>query len=199
MLHNLIAWVVSWASSPNAQLALFILAYAESSFFPIPPDVLLIPMALTNPSQAILFATITTVGSVTGGMFGYFIGDKGGKKVLNRFASQPKQDLVKHFFHKYDVWAIVVAALTPIPYKIFTISAGTFSLNFKRFVIASTIGRGGRFYTIGLLIFFVGPTVKFFLEEYFEIAIIVFTVLLIAGFWLINFVSKKLKPKDLHL
>lgn len=197
MLHGLLDTVVSWSQSDYAMIILFIMAFAESSFFPVPPDVLMIPMALANPAFALIYATITTLGSVLGGIFGYIIGDKGGKKVLHKLVSQEKIEMVKYYYHKYDVWAIAVAALTPIPYKLFTISAGTFSLNFKRFVIASVFGRGGRFYLVGFLIFLFGDTVRHFLENYFEIAIVIFTVLLIGGFWFINYISKKFKPQKI--
>lgn len=197
MLHGLLDSIVAWSQSDYAIAILFVMAFAESSFFPVPPDVLMIPMALANPPLALLYATITTLGSTLGGMFGYYIGDKGGKKILHRFVSLEKIEMVKYYYHKYDVWAVAVAALTPIPYKLFTISAGTFSLNFKRFVLASIVGRGGRFYLVGFLIFLFGATVQHFLENYFEIAIVVFTVLLIGGFWFINYISKKFKPQKI--
>ena len=197
MLHGLLDSVVAWSQSDYAIAILFAMAFAESSFFPVPPDVLMIPMALANPPLALFYATVTTLGSIIGGIVGYLIGEKGGKKVLHKFVSQEKIEMVKYYYHKYDVWAIAVAALTPIPYKLFTISAGTFSLNFKRFIVASVVGRGGRFYFVGLLIFLFGPTVKHFLENYFEVAIIVFTVLLVAGFWFINFMTKRFKPQEI--
>jgi len=173
-------------SSDFPLIGLVIVAFAESSFFPVPPDLIMIPLALINPSYAIIYAIITTISSVIGGMFGYFIGLKGGKPLVKKFISEEKLYKVKLYYNQYDVWAIVIAGFTPIPYKLFTISAGLFDLKFLRFVIASLIGRGGRFLTVGSLIFFFGVQIKDFLTEYLELAIIAFSVLLIGGFYVIN-------------
>lgn len=191
IVRSLAEWVASFANSPYGTVALFIIAFAESSFFPIPPDILLIPLALSNVSYAFVYATITTLGSVLGGLFGYLIGDKGGKKILYRLVSKEKILLVKHYYQKFDVWAVGIAAFTPIPYKVFTISAGVFNLNFRRFLLASFLGRGGRFFIVATLIFIFGPVVKFFLDKYFDLVLIVFTLLLIGGFLTINLLSKK--------
>lgn len=191
-IKDLAYWVASFANSPYGTVALFVIAFAESSFFPIPPDVLLIPLALSNVSYAFVYATITTLGSVLGGLFGYLIGDKGGKTILYKLVSKEKILLVKHYYQKFDVWAVGMAAFTPIPYKVFTISAGVFNLNFRRFLLASFLGRGGRFFIVAALIFILGPAVKFFLDKYFDLAVVLFTVLLIGGFLTINFLSKRL-------
>ena len=180
-------------SSDYALLGLFLLSFAESSFFPVPPDLVMIPLAVLNPPLALFYALITTLGSVIGGVFGFFIGNKGGKKIVYKFISEQKLYNVKLYYKKYDVWAVIVAAFSPIPYKVFSISAGLFDLDFKRFIIASIIGRGGRFFIVGTLIFLFGATIKTFLNEYFELVTIGFTILLIGGFIIANFVFKHKK------
>ncbi len=189
---NLGEFINSLTNSPSAPVSLFIIAFAESSFFPIPPDTIQIPLSLINPKLSFLYASISTLSSVIGGIFGYFIGNKGGKPIVNRIISDEKLYKVKLLYQKYDVWAIFVAGFSPIPYKIFTLSAGLFDLNFKRFIIASFIGRGSRFFLVATLIFIFGETIKHFLDKYLELAIIGFTVLLIGGFFVINkFLQKK--------
>ena len=116
-MEGLLEWVVGWSQSPSGSAALFAIAFAESSFFPVPPDILLITMALVNPEAAFVLALICSVGSVTGGMFGYFIGWLGGRPLLHRLFSERKIAVVKNAFEKYEVWAIGVAGFTPIPYK----------------------------------------------------------------------------------
>lgn len=195
-VHAFTNSIAGFGSSDYAILILFALAFAESSFFPIPPDVLMIPLALLNPPLALFYALITTVGSVTGGIFGFWIGRKGGKPVLNRFVNKRKIKVVEDLYNKYDTWAIGIAAFTPIPYKIFTISAGVFNLNFLRFVTASVVGRAGRFFLVGLLIFIFGPVIRDFIDKYLEITIILFSVLLIGGFVLMSYIGKRKIDKD---
>ncbi len=196
LLRSLYEWVVAWAGTPYASVALFGIAFAESSFFPIPPDTLMIPLAISRPPLALVFATLATVASVLGGAFGYAIGKWGGQPVLHRFFNQEKVRMVQHYYHKYDVWAIGVAGFTPIPYKLFTISAGVFDLNFKRFMLASLLGRGGRFFLVGGLIMVFGETIQGFIDEYFDVAAVAFTVLLIGGFYVLNVLGKRMKPVE---
>lgn len=188
-IHALTDGVVAFAASPYAVIILFVLAFAESSFFPIPPDVLMIPLALADAGNALFFALLTTIGSVIGGVFGYYIGYLGGRPLLAKFAKGEKIEIIKEYYNKYDIWAVGLAALTPIPYKLFTISAGVFGLDIKRFIIASFIGRGLRFFAVGIMIWLFGPTIQWFLEEYLEIAILVFSLLLIGGFVLFGKIS----------
>ena len=191
LLHDLAAWMTSLANTPYGGAALFALAFAESSFFPLPPDLLLIPLALNNTSLALLFAAVATVGSTLGGMLGYFIGNKGGRPLLERFFNADKVALVQDQYQRYDVWAVGMAAFTPIPYKLFSISAGAFQLDFKRFLLASVLGRGGRFLAVGLVITIFGESVKAFLESYFELAVIAFGLLFIGGFLAIKLLARK--------
>lgn len=191
ILRDLVAWTASWANTPYGLGALFAIAFAESSFFPVPPDVLMIPLALARTQQALIFAAVTLVGSLLGGAFGFFIGNKGGRPILNRFFSEDKIALVQDYYRRYDVWAVSVAGFTPIPYKLFSISAGTFELDFKRFMLASLIGRGGRFFLVGLVIMVFGEPVKELLDKYFDLAAIAIIVLFIGGFWVIRVLSKR--------
>lgn len=196
LVHELYTWVVGWAGTPYAGVALFGIAFAESMIFPIPPDALMIPMMIAQPSLALVFAGIALVASVFGGIAGYGIGKKGGRPVMYRLFSDEKIRVVEHYYNKYDVWAISIAGFTPIPYKLFTISAGAFNLDLKRFMIASLIGRGGRFILVGGLIMLFGRQIQFFIDEYFDVAAIAFTVMLLGGFYVINVIGKRLQPAE---
>jgi membrane protein YqaA with SNARE-associated domain len=196
VLRNLIAWTSGWAATPYGGVALFGIAFAESSFFPVPPDVLLIPMALAKTSWALLFAAVATAGSTAGGILGFYIGDKGGRPLLQRFFKAEKVALVQGCYRRYDVWAVGMAGFTPIPYKLFSISAGAFGLDLKRFILASIVGRGGRFFLVGLAILIFGESVKAFLDEYFELAVVAFAVLFIAGFYAINLLARRGARQD---
>jgi membrane protein YqaA with SNARE-associated domain len=182
MVADLISWTVAWAQSPYGTLALFLLAFAESSFFPIPPDVLLIALAVISPPLALLYAAVCTVGSVLGGMFGYLIGIKGGKPILERLVARRKIDTVHQYFDRYNAWAVGIAGFTPIPYKVFTIAAGAFYINFRTFVLASCLGRGGRFFLVGGVILLFGPQIQSLLAKYYDWASLLFVVLLVGGF-----------------
>lgn len=164
-------------------------SFAESSFFPIPPDVLLIPMAFMNRRLALLYALVTTVSSVLGGIFGHIIGHKLGKPILRRFFKEETINKVEDYFKKYGGWSIAVAGFTPIPYKVFTISAGAFNVRLFTLIMASLLGRGARFLLEGFFIFFIGDTAKYYLENYFE----VFTIIITVSFVIIYYIWKWLK------
>ena len=167
-------------------IGLSLVSFTESSFFPIPPDLIYIPLSILNPKNAFFYAAITTLFSVLGGIFGYYIGKIGGRPIIERFVSDEKLYQVKLLYNKYDFWAIVVAGFTPIPYKVFSLSAGIFDINLKKFILASIIGRGGRFFLVCSLIYFFGKDIKYFLDNYFEIFTILFTGLLIGGIVVFN-------------
>lgn len=186
-MGGLIDWMTRWAQSPSGETALFMIAFAESSFFPIPPDILLIAMAILRPEMAFKFALICAVGSVLGGMFGYFIGWVGGRPLLHKLFSESKIQVVKRAFEKYEVWAIAVAGFTPVPYKVFTLSAGTFEIPFKLFALVSALSRSARFFLVAGSIYFWGESVKHLLEEYFNWLSIIFMGLLIGGFLLVKY------------
>jgi membrane protein YqaA with SNARE-associated domain len=186
----LIEWTKNWAYTPHSLLALFGISFIEASFFPVPPDVLLITMGLLAPKKALIFSAIATVGSTLGGCFGYLIGIKGGYPILRRLAKKQTIDKVHKYFQRYEAWAILTAAFTPIPYKIFSISAGVFYVNFKIFVLASLIGRGGRFFLVGLVLMLTADALREFIFKYFEIFTILFIILLILGFISLRFITK---------
>ncbi len=194
-IHRLGEWVVHWAYTPYAIPALFSIAVAESSFFPIPPDVLLITLCLIQPEKALLYACICSIGSVIGGGIGYLIGLKGGRPLLLKLFSKEKISFVENQYKKYDVWAVGIAGFTPIPYKVFTISAGVFTLNFLRFIIASVISRSSRFFLIAGLIYMFGPTIQNIIRNYFDILSIAFLILLIGGFYFIKIAYKNKAKK----
>ncbi len=189
-LRDLVAWTTHFAQTPYGAWALLALSFAESSFFPIPPDVLLMALAAVDPEHSIWYATICTVGSVLGGMFGYLIGLKGGRPLLHRLFKQDKVQVVEDYYHRYDVWAVGIAGLTPIPYKVFTVAAGVFAINFPRFVLASVGSRGLRFFAEGFMFWFFGPQIQEFVKSYFEIITVVFAVLLVGGFYLLRVMGK---------
>jgi membrane protein YqaA with SNARE-associated domain len=195
LVKQLYDWMLSWADSPYGVPALFCLAFAESSFFPLPPDVLLIALALGNPGNAWLYATVATVGSVLGGAFGYGIGWYGGRPVLKKIMGQERVDVVHNYFQRYEAWAILIAGFTPIPYKIFTIGAGAFFVDFKTFMMASVVSRGARFFLVAGAIQLFGPWIKEMIEKYFNLFSIGFIVLLGLGFWIVKYQGQKLTKK----
>jgi len=190
MLRRLYSWVLHWAETPYGSWALFLLALSESSFFPVPPDVLLIALAVSIPKKSFKYALICTAGSLIGGCLGYLIGWQFmitvGEKIIQFYGLTHKMQYIKDLYMQYDAWAIGIAGFTPIPYKVFTISAGAFDINFTVFVIASAISRAARFFLVAWLIYLFGPKIKTFIEKYFNILAITFVVLLVAGFAIIK-------------
>jgi membrane protein YqaA with SNARE-associated domain len=192
-LRRLYDWVLGWADSPYSSWALFAIAFAESSFFPIPPDILLIALAVSIPSRAFRFALITAVGSVIGGVFGYVIGHEFfalvGEPIIRFYSAQDQYDRIADLYDRYDAFAVAVAGLTPIPYKVATITAGFFDVSFGRFVLASALSRSLRFFLIGGLIRAFGPQVRAFIERYFEILSIIALVMLVGGFVVLGWIT----------
>jgi membrane protein YqaA with SNARE-associated domain len=183
---QLFAWIDSLALMPHPGWWLFLLAFAESSFFPIPPDVLLITLGVAAPERAIWYALVCTVGSVLGGMFGYGIGLYGGRPLLYRIFKETKIHAVERLYDRYNAWATGIAGLTPIPYKIFTIAGGAFKINFRVFVLASIASRGLRFMAEGVLLYFFGAPIRDFIYTWFNWLSVAFVVLLVGGFWLVH-------------
>ena len=187
-LRRLYDWVLSWAHHRHAPLALFLLAFAESSFFPIPPDVLLIALALGIPTRAFRLALITTLGSTLGGLAGYAIGyglmSSVGQWILDFYSFHAPFGKIRALYLEYDVWAVAIAGFTPIPYKVFTIAAGAFDMDVWRFALASLLSRGARFFLLAWLIHHYGAAIKVFIDRYFNTLTLVFMALLI-GFFLL--------------
>ena len=181
LLRELSHWLIGFADSDWAVAVLAVTAFTESIFFPIPPDPLLIGMSFVHPKAALLFACVTTVASVTGAVAGHWIGKRYGRPVLDRFVSADKVDRVESLFNRYGVWAILTAAITPIPYKVFAITAGVLDMPRTPFVVASLIGRGARMFLIGGLIFLFGEAIRGFLEDRFELVMIASGIALVAA------------------
>jgi membrane protein YqaA with SNARE-associated domain len=190
MLRKLYDWVLHWADTPYGTWALFLLAFSESSFFPIPPDVLLIALAVAVPPKAFKYAAVSSAGSVLGGCFGYLIGWQFmatlGNGIVSFYGLSEKIAYIETLYRTYDAWAIGIAGFTPIPYKVFTISAGAFHINFAVFFIASLVSRSARFFLVGGLIYIFGPRIQRFIDRYFNILAVAFTILLVAGFVVIK-------------
>jgi membrane protein YqaA with SNARE-associated domain len=195
-IKELAVWVAHFAYTPYGPWALFALAFAESSFFPIPPDVLLMALCAMDPAGSFWFATVCTVGSTLGGMFGYLIGIKGGRPLMYRFFSHEKIKLVEGYYQRYDVWAVGAAGLTPLPYKLFTITAGVFDLNFPRFVLASVLSRGARFYAVGTIFWLFGPAIHVWIKQYFGWVAAGFFVCLVGGFWLVHHLGRRAAKQE---
>ncbi|MCX7838821.1 MAG: DedA family protein [Anaerolineae bacterium] len=190
LLKRLYQWVLHWAETPYGVPALFVLAFAESSFFPVPPDVLLIALSLSIPKNAFKYALVCAAGSVTGGAFGYLLGWQFweiAQGILFRYIDQAGFETVRYYFLEYEAWAVGIAGFTPIPYKVFTIAAGFMRSNFSVFIIASLLSRSARFFLVAGLIYLFGPPIREFIDKYFELATLVFTALLIGGILVLRF------------
>ncbi len=162
---------MTWARHRHAAWYLSGLSFAESSFFPIPPDVMLAPMSMAQPGRAQFFALITTVASVTGGLFGYLIGYFAFEAIapwLQETHYWERYLAGREWFEEWGFWAILIAGFSPIPYKVFTIAAGTLSMNLPLFIVGSIIGRGGRFYLVATLLAWGGPEMEAGLRKYVE-------------------------------
>lgn len=180
-----------WVQSPSGVWALFLLAVAESSFFPIPPDVFLMVLCIAAPKRSFRYAAICAVGSVLGGAIGYGLGlgfmDTLGVKILDWYGLQDKYAVVQNLYQQYDALAVGAAGFTPLPYKLFTITAGAFKINFVTFILMSIVSRSARFFLVAALIYKFGAPVRHFIERYFNLLSILFFILLIGGFLLIRF------------
>ena len=192
MMRGLYDWTMNLASGPKAVWALCFVSFIESSFFPIPPDLLLIPLVLARRTNAFKIAALTTVSSVLGGAFGYAIGyflyQSVGVPVLNFYHYTAQFEEFCAAYNQYGAWIVFGAGLTPFPYKIVTIASGVTHLNFIVFMIASVIARGMRFYFVAWLLWKYGTPMKAWIEKNLGWLSIVFFVLLIGSFFLIKLV-----------
>lgn len=194
MIRRLYDWVLSWAETPYGGPALFLLALVESSIFPIPPDVLLIALCIALPTRAWRFALLASCGSVLGGMLGYGIGwglwamvDDYFFLYVPGFSAEVFENVQK-LFGLHNFWVVFTAGFTPIPYKIITIGAGVFKINFPVFIVASLISRSLRFFLVAWLLKHYGPGIRLLIDRYFNVLSVLFVVLLIGGFVLIKYV-----------
>lgn len=193
LIRRLYDWVLSWAETPYAAPALFLLAFTEACFFPIPPDVLLIALCLSLPRRAYRYALLSCAGSVCGGVAGYAIGMTVWGSVgplFFQYIPGFKEDVFNHvreLFVRYDFWAVFSAGFTPIPYKVFTIASGVFKIDFVIFIVASIVSRGLRFALVAWLLHRFGAVAKEFIDKYFNLLTLLFLLLLMGGFVLIEY------------
>ena len=191
-IRSLYDWVLHWAETPYGIPALLILSFAEASFFPIPPDLLLIALAVAIPKKSFKFALYCTVASVLGAMSGYTIGmyffDAVGNRIIEFYGIQEQFEYVAQKYNENAFAAISIAGFTPIPYKVFTIAAGVFKVDIFVLLSASILSRGARFFLLSALIYRFGPTIKVFIDKYFNLLAVSFVLLLGLGFALIRYV-----------
>jgi membrane protein YqaA with SNARE-associated domain len=194
VIRRLYDWVLHWADTRHGPAALGALSFAESSVFPIPPDPLLMALSLGAPKRAFRFALLTTVASLAGGILGYLLGAWGWQVVGPLFfeyvpgVTPEAFERVRALYERWDFWAVFLAGLTPIPYKVFTLSSGVFAISFPIFVVASFLSRGLRFFVVAGLIYAFGEPIARFIDRYFNLLTWAFAALLIGGFLLIEWV-----------
>ncbi len=192
MLRRLYDICMEWLEKPYGIYVLFIIAFVESSFFPLPPDVFLIALCISVPSRSFKYAAVCAVGSVLGGAFGYGLGlwamESVGRPIVEWYGFADKYEEVQRLYREYDALAIFAAGFTPLPYKLFTITAGAFDINFPKFILVSLLSRSARFFLVAAFIYKFGAPVKEYIEKYFNILSIVFMILLVAGFAMVKFV-----------
>ena len=186
MMRRMYDWMMGMAGSPRAPWALAVVSFIESSFFPIPPDVMLIPMVLSNRQKAWWYATVATVASVLGGLLGYAIGyffyEAIGMPILKFYGREHALDTFITFVHEYGVEAVIIKGMTPIPFKVVTIAAGVAKMDLLAFIGASIIARAMRFYLVAALLYFFGQPIREFNERRLTLVTTVFVVVLVSGF-----------------
>ncbi len=192
VLRRLYDWTMGLAAHKRADWALAAVAFIESSVFPIPPDVLLIPMVLADRTRAWRIALICTVASVAGGLLGYVIGhflyEEIGKPVLEFYGYGPKFAEFRASYHEWGAWAVFIAGVTPFPYKVITILSGVTGLDVLVFTIASVLSRGLRFVIVAALLWRFGPPIRDFIERRLHLLFWLFCALLVGGFILVKYV-----------
>lgn len=193
MIRKLYNWTLRIAAHRHARLGLFGLAFAESSVFPLPPDLVLIPMCIAERKKAFLYAAICTAGSVLGGIFAYCVGfflyDTIGVRILEFYGYQEQFAKFQGLYNEWGAWIVLAGGFTPIPYKLITIASGVTQMNIGAFILFSVIGRASRFFLVATLLWKYGAPIKEFIEKYMGILTIIFTALLIGGFIAIKYIT----------
>ncbi|MBI4576345.1 MAG: DedA family protein [Planctomycetes bacterium] len=195
MLRRLYDWVLHWADTPQGEPALAALSFAESSFFPVPPDVLQIALTLGRPARWARHAAISTVASVLGGLAGYALGHGLWQALETPFYlyvpgfTPERFGLVRDYYGRYDAWVVFIAAFTPIPYKVFTIAGGVCRIDLGAFLVASAVGRGARFFLVGAVLRRWGAPARAFIERHFNWLTVAFVVLLLGGFLVLRWLA----------
>ena len=196
LLRELSDWTAGFAESDWSALILALAAFTESIFFPVPPDPLLIAIAIPQPHAALWLAALVTASSVAGAVVGHWLGLRFGRPLLYRFASPKKVEAVESLFQKYGAWAVLVAAFTPIPYKVFAISAGILDLNRRTFILASIVGRGARFFIIGGLIFAYGEEIQEFIDTNLELVTVSATAAVVVAAVVAAIIVQRRRVRD---
>ncbi|MBO6518538.1 MAG: DedA family protein [Rhodospirillales bacterium] len=193
MLRALYDKTLEWSAHRHAIWILALVSFAESSFFLIPPDVLLIPMVLAARTKWFRIALVCTLASVAGGVFGYFIGaflfDEIGRPILDIYHASAKFDAAREAYNENGVWIVFTAGFSPIPYKIFTIASGVTSMDIVPFIIASAVGRGARFFLVAILLWKFGEPIRAFIEKRLGLLTLAFCALLVLGVIAIKFLA----------
>lgn len=186
MLRRMYNWVLALSGRPSAPWALGAVSFAESSIFPIPPDVMLIPMCLAKPKRAFFYAGLCTITSVLGGLVGYAIGallyESVGKWLIQLYGYGTQSEAFRQAYAEWGHWVILIKGVTPIPYKLVTITAGFAEYNLFWFVVLSLITRGLRFYLVAGLLYWMGPPAKEFIEKRLELIFVIFLIIFVLGF-----------------
>ncbi len=192
MLRRLYDWTMHQASGPNAPYALGAVSFAESSVFPIPPDVILIPMVIANRVKAWWYATLCTITSVLGGLLGYAIGAllfvEVAQPILGFYGYAEKFDSFADQYNEWGAWIVFIAGVTPFPFKVITLASGATALNLPIFILSSLVARGLRFFVVAGLLYYLGPPIRAFIEERLALMFTIFVVLLVGGFVALRYV-----------
>lgn len=192
MIRSLYDWTMDFAANRNAMWALFIISFIESSVFPIPPDILIVPMVLASREKAWKIAGVCTVASVLGGIggygIGYFLFESIGQPILNMYGKAEKFHEFQGMYNEWGAWVVAMAGLTPFPFKVITIASGVTKLDMPTFVIASLLSRGARFFLEAALLWYFGDPIREFVEKYLGWLVTIGFVVLVGGFVAVKYV-----------
>ncbi|MGZ9809981.1 YqaA family protein [Pseudoroseicyclus sp. H15] len=191
MIRRIYDWTLSLAAHRHATWALAAVAFAESSFFPIPPDVLLIPMIIARPGRAFAYAMIATVASVVGALLGYYIGwglfEQVGRPILEMYGKDAAFEEFALRYNEWGAWAVLIAGVTPFPFKVITIASGATALSVPIFILSAIVARALRFFIVAALLWRFGEPIRDFIEKRLALVFVVFCVLLVGGFYLVKY------------
>lgn len=191
MIRNLYDWTLALAAHPRAVWALALISFIEASFFPIPPDVMLIPMIIAAPQRAWTYAGVALISSVLGGICGYGIGmfayEVIGQPILEALGKADAMAEFSQRFNDYGFWTVITAGVTPLPFKVITIMSGATAMPFGMFILAAITARAIRFFVVALLLYYFGAPIRTFIERWLGWLFLLFIIVLVAGFWGIQY------------